>query len=145
MRIGLEAHNPLVVAVERAYLLSVAIQSLGSSGFWQAYPSKCSRQTCLLLCSSQLRTEVYSLLSLGYFIQVGCYMANYRLLSMVSCAGPAQVCRFSTSVQVLYRCAGSARVCRSCTDIPYLVVWLFIQLAQSKQSWLPSAPDIVYD
>ena len=83
MRIGLEAHNLLVVALERVYLLSVAIQSLGSSGFWQAYPLKCSRQTCLLLCSSQLQTEVYSLLSLGYFIQLwllsSYYLANYKV------------------------------------------------------------------
>ena len=123
-----QAHNLLEEALEWAFLLSVVILSgLSSSG--QAYPSKCCRQTCLLLWI-QFRTEVYSLLSLGYFIHLwllsGCYLANYRVLFM------SGISVFGTSVQVQHRCAGPAQVCRSCTDIPYLVVWLFIQFSAAN-------------
>ena len=82
----------------------------------------------------QFRTEVYSLLSLGYFIHLwllsGCYLANYRVLFM------SGISVFGTSVQVQHRCAGPAQVCRSCTDIPYLVVWLFIQFSAAMAAVL---------
>ena len=73
-----QAHNLLEEALEWAFLLSVAILS-GPSGSGQAYLSKCCRQTWLLLWF-QFQTEVYSLLSLGYFIHCGCYLVAIWLI-----------------------------------------------------------------
>ena len=99
-----QAHNLLEEALEWAFLLSVAILS-GPSGSGQAYPSKCCRQTCLLLWI-QFWTEVYSLLSLGHFIHCGCYLVTiwliigcylyqvflfwYKCSGAVQCTGAAQ-------------------------------------------------------